>query len=88
MLTRASREPVCKLIGLAVLLGGIYGAWVMIDYRAFVTGPLHFGETSLCYEIKPGGTLPMSPGTRVHAALSATPPIYCGWPDLAAPPTA
>jgi UPF0755 protein len=56
-MTRASRELLFKMVGLAVLLSSVWGAWVMMDYRAFVTEPLHFGEAGLRYEIKPGGTL-------------------------------
>lgn len=51
------RETVFKLIALAIMLGSVYGAWVMMDYRAFVSEPIQFGEEGLLYEIKSGMTL-------------------------------
>lgn len=56
-ITKPAREKLFKLIGLAVLLGSLTGAWVMMDYRSFVNEPLVFGEEGLRYEIKPGRTL-------------------------------
>jgi UPF0755 protein len=46
-----------KLVGLLVLLGSAYGAWMMMDYRAFVDSPLSLGDEGLRYEVKPGATL-------------------------------
>lgn len=51
------REVVFKIVGLVVLLGIAYAAWVMLDYRSFVSEPLHFGKDGLLYEIKSGKTL-------------------------------
>lgn len=56
-MTKAGREMLFKLIGLAVLLGSLIGAWVMMDYRSFVNEPLSFAEEGLRYEIKSGKTL-------------------------------
>lgn len=56
-MTNAGRETLFKLIGLAVLLGSLIGAWVMMDYQSFVSEPLTFGKEGLRYEIKPGKTL-------------------------------
>lgn len=56
-MTRAGRELLFKLTGLLVLLGSLYGAWVAMDYRAFVHAPLSLGAEGLRYEIKPGKTL-------------------------------
>ena len=51
-----SRETVFKLIALAVLIGSVYGAWIMMDYRGFVNEPIRFGQQGLLYEIKSGKT--------------------------------
>ena len=51
------RETIFKLVALVVLVGSLYGAWVMMDYRAFVNEPIQFGEEGLLYEIKSGKTL-------------------------------
>ncbi|NOX75791.1 MAG: endolytic transglycosylase MltG [Gammaproteobacteria bacterium] len=51
------RETLFKLVGLLVLTGSLYGAWVAMDYRVFVSDPLDFGEHGLRYEVKPGTTL-------------------------------
>ena len=56
-MTKIGRERLFKLVGLAILLGSLYGAWVAMDYRAFVYAPLSLGEQGLRYEIKPGKTL-------------------------------
>ena len=51
------RETIFKLVAFAVILGSIYGGWVMMEYRAFVNEPIKFGEQGLLYEIKSGKTL-------------------------------
>jgi UPF0755 protein len=56
-MNKLARETLFKLIGFAVLVGSVYGAWLMLDYRAFVTEPLQFGEKGLRYEVKAGKTL-------------------------------
>lgn len=56
-MTKTGREMFFKLIGLAVLLGSLIGAWVMMDYQSFVSEPLSFGKEGLRYEIKSGKTL-------------------------------
>ncbi|HEC18450.1 MAG TPA: endolytic transglycosylase MltG [Gammaproteobacteria bacterium] len=56
-MTRLGRETLFKLSGLLVLLGSLYGAWVAMDYRAFVSAPVNLPEGGLRYEIKPGKTL-------------------------------
>jgi UPF0755 protein len=52
-----SHGLIFKLIGLMVLLGVLYGAWVFLDYRSFVNDPIQFGEEGLIYELKEGSTL-------------------------------
>ena len=56
-MNRLGRETLFKLAGALVLLGSFYGAWVAMDYRAFVSTPLELGERGLRYEIKSGKTL-------------------------------
>jgi UPF0755 protein len=56
-MNRLGRETLFKLVGLAVLLGSLYGAWVAMDYHSFVSSPLSLGKQGLRYEIKPGKTL-------------------------------
>ncbi len=51
------RELIFKIVALVILVGSIYGTWVMMDYRAFVDEPIQFGEEGLLYEIKSGKTL-------------------------------
>jgi UPF0755 protein len=54
---KVAREAIFKLLGLAVLLGSLWGAWLIMDYQSFVKGPLDFGPNGLRYEIKPGNNL-------------------------------
>ena len=42
-----SREVLFKIIGLIVILGSVYGGWLMMDYRSFVSEPIRFGEDGL-----------------------------------------
>lgn len=51
------RETLFKLTGLILLLGSLYGAWVAMDYRSFVSSPISLTDAGLRYEIKPGKTL-------------------------------
>lgn len=48
---------VFKLIGLLVLLGSAYGAWVMMDYHAFLDQPLTFEDKGINYQVNNGMTL-------------------------------
>lgn len=54
---KLDRDGLFRIIGLAVLLGSLAGAWVMMDYRSFVNEPLSFDKDGLRYEIKAGKTL-------------------------------
>lgn len=54
---KLDRDGLFRLIGLSMLLGSLIGAWVMMDYRSFVNGPLSFASDGLRYEIKQGKTL-------------------------------
>lgn len=56
-MSKFMRQLLFKLIGLAVLLGSAYGAWLMMDYSAFVDQPLSFEDKGINYQVKPGTTL-------------------------------
>jgi UPF0755 protein len=54
---KTKREIWFKSIGLAVLLGSLWGAWVLMGYQSFVDQPLDFGKGGLRYEVEAGTTL-------------------------------
>ena len=54
---KLAREAIFKLLGLAVLLGSVWGAWITLDYQSFVKEPLDFGKNGLRYEVKSGMTV-------------------------------
>jgi len=54
---KLAREAIFKLLGLAMLLGSVWGAWIAMDYQSFVNEPLDFGKNGLRYEVKTGATL-------------------------------
>jgi UPF0755 protein len=56
-MTRFAHGTLLKLLGFVVLLSSLYGAWMIMDYRTFVSEPLSFGAEGMRYEIKPGKTL-------------------------------
>lgn len=54
---KTQKEIWFKTIGLLVLLGSLWGAWVLMGYQSFVDTPLDFGSEGLRYEVKQGETL-------------------------------
>lgn len=51
------RHTIFKLLGLSILLGSGYGAWLMMDYYAFVDEPLMFEDKGINYQVTAGSTL-------------------------------
>lgn len=54
---RFLRDIIFKVLGIVILLGSGIGAWLVMDYHAFVDGPLYFEDKGINYQVKPGDTL-------------------------------
>lgn len=56
-MSNSIRRIAFKLLGLAILLGSGFGAWIMMDYHAFVDEPLTFENKGINYQVSAGTTL-------------------------------
>jgi UPF0755 protein len=75
---RKFRDIVFKLIGVAVLLGSAFGAWLSMDYSSFVDGPLYFEDGAINYQVKAGDTL-TSIASNMHERGIIQKPTYLIW---------
>lgn len=46
-----------KLAGLALIVAGALGGWLLVDYQRALLRPLHTGEEPVHYEVEPGASL-------------------------------